>query len=746
MLHGIDARTGFEVWAFVPYNLLPKLRTLMDGQPVDQFDYFVDSSPKVAEVEVNGNWRTILVIGQGAGGTFYQAFDVTEAGMGGPPPASNDYNGVLASFSNPNRVKFMWSFPRYSQFDPNVFASIPVGDGTAGGRVRFYGDLKASASLAEKTVGFTWLDPAVGPLNQDRTVNAVMTGSGYFPGVESQLPGRGPGAPRAGHYLYLINVADGQLLGNAAGGDCSGAGCLGVGIVSNDIKNAIQADVAAASAVTKAYVGDLNGRYWRFDFNDAGGISSTLMAAVNQPIYSSSALLSVGSSDQYMFFSTGSDLLPATAGGATGTFKLFGLKDDFPGAGATVKFSYDLALVTNSGGLTTGERPSSSPSVAGNIVFYTTTSEDASQPCADFSANLYAFTFLGGAAYDTNNSGSVTGGEKPKIKTVAGRATAPFIVDQHVFFGTSGENGASVEMFGDPEDFNNGVGQVGVRLLSWRENCPRCRQPLQGSIELLPAPRLSRSAAVIWVTILVTLIFVVGLRIWQRRAIPEIVLAVAPISPEGATSIEPRVTTPGEDGHTDGRLPFLNAGRAGNLAYSRGNYEEALDRYEEATVKHLEDAESHSNLGQVLVRLGRSEEALLHFELAIRLNPDRWAYHFNRAYALGELDRWRQAIDEYREARRLFPIDYATQYNLARALHKHGNEKAAVQEYQRAIRLAPGEPSFHLSLAISYEQLQQLDEAAETYEHYLELAPDAGNAEQVRTQIVQLRATKEHNS
>ena len=475
MLHGIDARTGFEVWAFVPYNLLPKLRTLMDGQPMDQFDYFVDSSPKVAEVKVNGNWRTIFVIGQGAGGTFYQAFDVTEAGMGGPPPASSDYNGVLASFSNPNRVKFMWSFPRYSQFDPNVFTSIPVDDGTAGGRVRFYGDLKASASLAEKTVGFTWSDPAVGPLNQDRTVNAVMTGSGYFPGVESQLPDRGPGAPRAGHYLYLINVADGQLVGNAGGGACGGAGCLGVGLIPNEIKNAIQADVAAAgnaadaSAVTKAYVGDLNGRYWRFDFNDAGGISSTLMAAVNQPIYSSSALLSVGSSDQYMFFSTGSDLLPATAGGATSAFKLFGLNDNFPGAGATVKFSYDLALVTNSGDLTTGERPSSSPSVAGDIVFYTTTSEDASQPCADFSANLYAFTFLGGVAYDTNNSGSVTGGEKPKIKTVAGRATAPFVVDQHVFFGTSGENGASVEVFGDPKDFNNGVGQVGVRLLSWRE-------------------------------------------------------------------------------------------------------------------------------------------------------------------------------------------------------------------------------------------------------------------------------------
>ena len=51
MIHAIDARTGYEVWAFIPYNLLPKLRTFRDGQAVDQFDYFVDSSPKIAEVK-----------------------------------------------------------------------------------------------------------------------------------------------------------------------------------------------------------------------------------------------------------------------------------------------------------------------------------------------------------------------------------------------------------------------------------------------------------------------------------------------------------------------------------------------------------------------------------------------------------------------------------------------------------------------------------------------------------------------
>ena len=125
--------------------------------------------------------------------------------------------------------------------------------------------------------------------------------------------------------------------------------------------------------------------------------------------------------------------------------------------------------MTNSGGLATGERPSTAPSVAGDIVFYTTTTRTATTPCADFSAKLYALTYAGGAAYDTNANGRIDNNESPIVKTLAGRATAPFIVDQHLYFGTAGANGAKVEAFGDPEDFNNGIGQVGVRILSWRE-------------------------------------------------------------------------------------------------------------------------------------------------------------------------------------------------------------------------------------------------------------------------------------
>ena len=484
MIHAVDARTGYEVWAFIPYNLLPKLRALLDGQAVEQFDYFVDSSPKIAEVKLNGSWRSLLIIGQGPGGTFYQCFDVTEAGMGVSPELDSfsAVSSLLNEFDAPNEsIVFKWSFPDYSHFDPTYTATFTVTDGTAGGRVKMFGDLSSSASHAEKTVGFTWSDPAVGPLDSTRATNAVIVGSGYFPPIEDSLPNRGPGGPRAGNALYLIDADSGYLIGNSSGGTCatvsgssgSGQGCVNVGDTpANGRKNTLQADPSAASdngnyVVKKAYLGDTDGRYWRFNFTSTGTITADQMVDTGVPIYASSALLSVGSSDLYMFFATGSDMLPANAPGGTGTFRLYGLKDN--GASALTKFAQNLANVTSSGCLATGERPSTAPSVAGDIVFYTTTVESASAPCNDFTSNLYALTYAGGAAYDANNSGKIENNETPVAMTSTGRATAPFIVDQHLFFATSGKDGAGMRVLGDPDDFNNGIGQVGVRILSWRE-------------------------------------------------------------------------------------------------------------------------------------------------------------------------------------------------------------------------------------------------------------------------------------
>jgi hypothetical protein len=487
-LEAIDARSGVEVWGFIPMNLLPKLRTLRDGQSVGNFDFFMDGSPKISDVRVPGIcdvdhpslcWRTHLIIGQGPGGTFYQSLDVTLAGMGTAilPDADNE-TALLTFFASTTAVTLNWSFPALTSFDPTLSAAQHCEPVTGTCDSLPYGDLKATATAIEKSVGQTWSDPAVGQILASTGPYTILLGSGFLPYATQQQANRGGAV--AGTTFYLLNSKDGTVYSSSSVGSdglnetvnncqsnlaATGPGC-------KKMKNALQTDPVATGPsdqryITKAYLGDLDGNVWRFSVGLDATAKPTITGstklydpvAADQPIFNSMATVSV-TSKQYVFFGTGSDLLPATD--AATKYHLLGVVDD---GSATATASVDIVL-TKSATLTTDERVSAFPAVAGDIVFFTTTTLNSLTPCSLPAANLYAMTFTGGAAYDTNNSGTFTAADSVLVKTIAGqRATAPFIVDQHLLFGS----GNTVSIFGNKDDFNNGVGQAGVRIMSWRE-------------------------------------------------------------------------------------------------------------------------------------------------------------------------------------------------------------------------------------------------------------------------------------
>ncbi len=88
-----DYGTGEELWAFIPANLIPRLKNnVLQGN--DQA--YVDASPALADVYTDGAWRTVLLSAQGNGGDTIFALDVTD----------------------PENPTFMWEFA-----DPDLFRS-----------------------------------------------------------------------------------------------------------------------------------------------------------------------------------------------------------------------------------------------------------------------------------------------------------------------------------------------------------------------------------------------------------------------------------------------------------------------------------------------------------------------------------------------------------------------------------------------------------------------------------------------
>ncbi len=279
----------------------------------------------------------------------------------------------------------------------------------------------------------------------------------------------------------------------------------------------------------------------------------------------------------------------------------------------------------------------------------------------------------------------------------------------------------------------------GAKVRADRNRCPRCRAHLTLPDAAGAAQSSHRLGMAAGILAAVFALVVVGL--WIARDAPPAASPAAPAADplaERRSAPSPGTPSPARPEADTGAHPYIEAAGAGAVAYEAGDYAAALARYQEAIKKNPDDAESFSNLGQVLVRLNRAPEAIPYFQRAVEILPSRWAYHFNLARAFALTNRSDEAIASYRQAQSLFPDDYATAFNLAMTLHHAGDENGAVDQYKKAIALQPADASFRKALGISYEQLRKGPEAAAAYEEYLRLSPGAPDADSVRARIASL--------
>lgn len=140
---GIELKGGTEVFAYIPPDLLPKLKDLYPGgqkaNPEEHL-YYITASPKV---KIVGNKR-VLVCGEGPGGYHYFALDVTQ-----PFP----FPGEETVYDWDEQFSVLWTtYNPDNTSDPN----------------RHYSDFTK--------LGQTWSTPAFAVVNDQ---DVVIFGSGY---------------------------------------------------------------------------------------------------------------------------------------------------------------------------------------------------------------------------------------------------------------------------------------------------------------------------------------------------------------------------------------------------------------------------------------------------------------------------------------------------------------------------------------------------------------------------------------
>jgi type IV pilus assembly protein PilY1 len=235
MLHAFDAATGAENWAYVPRITMKKLAFQASTDYGTNHQYTTDGSPEVADVQINGVWKSVLVAGLNAGGRGYYALDVTD----------------------PANPKPLWE----TCADSAVCADDNL----------------------EPELGLTFGNPQMGlwkdAVGTSKWVAFVASGYNNVPNVDGVKAGSGKG------WLMILDIATGKVLEKVATPVQDGVDPLttpsGLARITG-----ISLDPATDPKITYIYGGDNLGQMWRFDLTKGGKPTVTSMgnAGVKQPI------------------------------------------------------------------------------------------------------------------------------------------------------------------------------------------------------------------------------------------------------------------------------------------------------------------------------------------------------------------------------------------------------------------------------------------------------------------------------
>ncbi|SEL26109.1 type IV pilus assembly protein PilY1 [Stigmatella aurantiaca] len=265
-----DAGTGQELWAFVPPDMLPKMRPNLG-----KHGYFTDGTPMVRDVWIDGSgtevserdakkqwdeYRTVAVVGSGRGGVHRFALDLTSLLA---ENFDSEPNKVETVFQKPGVFLWMWpqpcdelslqlgeSFTNYAPMPPPL---IPVAVEPATDN--------ALAALADASDGAS-PQPAQPPMiaNQEARERWVVLFNGGYDAFMSR--GRG---------IAMVDIASGHTMWSFFHGDGKRRSehllyPFATGVTTQDIGEAIKPYQDADTLMDTATVGDFGGQMWVFRF------------------------------------------------------------------------------------------------------------------------------------------------------------------------------------------------------------------------------------------------------------------------------------------------------------------------------------------------------------------------------------------------------------------------------------------------------------------------------------------------
>jgi tetratricopeptide (TPR) repeat protein len=183
-----------------------------------------------------------------------------------------------------------------------------------------------------------------------------------------------------------------------------------------------------------------------------------------------------------------------------------------------------------------------------------------------------------------------------------------------------------------------------------------------------------------------------------------------------------------ESGQLSGRgLAFAFYKRA-NAYYEKGEYDRAIEDYDQAIRLNPKHADAFSNRGVAYSRKGDYDRAIENYNEAIRLNPKHAGALYGRGNAYRRKGDYDRAIENYDEAIQLSPKHANAFSNRGVAYARKRDYDRAIENYDEAIRLNPKHVNAFYNRGNAYRHKGDYDRAIENYDEAIRLNPKHGDA------------------
>lgn len=166
----------------------------------------------------------------------------------------------------------------------------------------------------------------------------------------------------------------------------------------------------------------------------------------------------------------------------------------------------------------------------------------------------------------------------------------------------------------------------------------------------------------------------------------------------------------------------------GNVLIAANQNDLAIQAYLKALDIQPDYAAVHFNLGNAYQRKGAFEIALASYEKSLEIKPDfvdAWVAHGN---ILSDLKKLEFAIVSYQKALQLNPNYVEVYRNLAACFYSQGCLKQAKEIFQKAIHLQPDSLDNYCSLADIYREMGEVHQAIETARKACAIDPTSAGA------------------